>query len=47
LKEALNVDDVWEWLRIADDDFDSAKILNGSARKHHEIICVRRPLKST
>jgi hypothetical protein len=38
----MNVDDVWEWLRMADDDFDSAKILNESARKHREIICAHR-----
>jgi HEPN domain-containing protein len=31
--------DVIEWLRIADDDFDSARILNESVRKHSEIIC--------
>jgi HEPN domain-containing protein len=35
----MNVNDMLEWLRMADDDFDSAKILNESARKHHEIIC--------
>jgi HEPN domain-containing protein len=35
----MHIEDVKEWLRIADDDFDSAKILNESARKHGEIIC--------
>jgi HEPN domain-containing protein len=35
----MHNDDVKEWLRIADDDFDSAKILNESATKHDEIIC--------
>jgi HEPN domain-containing protein len=35
----MHIEDVKEWLRIADDDFDSAKILNESARKHCEIIC--------
>jgi HEPN domain-containing protein len=35
----MHSDDVKEWLRIADDDFDSAKILNESVRKHCEIIC--------
>ena len=35
----MNIEDVLEWIKIADDDFDSAKILNESAQKHHEIIC--------
>jgi HEPN domain-containing protein len=35
----MNTDDATELIRIADDDFDSAKILNGSIRKHYEIIC--------
>jgi HEPN domain-containing protein len=35
----MHIEDVKEWLRIADDDFDSAKILNESVRKHCEIIC--------
>jgi HEPN domain-containing protein len=35
----MHSDDVKEWLRIADDDFDSAKILNESIQKHCEIIC--------
>ena len=35
----MNSSDVKEWLIIADDDFDSAKILNESVRKHREVIC--------
>ena len=35
----MNINDVKEWMIIADDDFDSAKILNDAARKHMEIIC--------
>jgi len=35
----MNIEDVAEWIKIADDDFDSAQILNQSFRKHHEIIC--------
>jgi HEPN domain-containing protein len=35
----MKIKDVIEWTQIADDDFDSAKILNASARKHYEIIC--------
>ena len=35
----MNIEDVMEWIKIADDDLDSAKILNGHVRKHHEIIC--------
>jgi HEPN domain-containing protein len=35
----MKIDDVIEWIQIADDDFDSAKILNGADRKHFEIIC--------
>ena len=35
----MNIDDVKEWIEIADNDFDSAKILNEAARKHYEIIC--------
>ncbi|MDR1287454.1 MAG: HEPN domain-containing protein [Treponema sp.] len=35
----MKIKDVIEWMQIADDDFDSAKILNESARKHYEIIC--------
>jgi HEPN domain-containing protein len=35
----MHIEDVREWLKIADDDFDSAKILNESTRKHYEIIC--------
>ena len=35
----MNINDVKEWMIIADDDFDSAKILNESERKHREVIC--------
>ena len=35
----MNIEDVAEWIKIADDDFDSAEILNQSFRKHNEIIC--------
>ena len=35
----MNIDDVKEWIEIADNDFDSAVLLNEAVRKHHEIIC--------
>jgi len=35
----MNIEDVLEWIKIADDDFDSAEILNQATRKHYEIIC--------
>ena len=35
----MNIKDVREWMIIADDDFDSAKILNAAAKKHMEVIC--------
>jgi HEPN domain-containing protein len=35
----MNIDDVKEWFRIADTDFDSANLLNVSVRRHFEIIC--------
>jgi HEPN domain-containing protein len=35
----MNINDVKEWMIIADDDFDSANILNESLRKHMEVIC--------
>jgi len=35
----MNVDEVREWMEIADRDFDSAYILNEAARRHYEIIC--------
>jgi HEPN domain-containing protein len=35
----MKIKDVIEWIQIADDDFDSAKILNEAIRKHYEIIC--------
>jgi HEPN domain-containing protein len=35
----MNIEDVIEWIKIADDDFDSAEILNEAFRKHYEIIC--------
>ena len=36
----MNTEDVMEWVKIADDDFDSAKILNSAVRKHCEVICL-------
>ena len=35
----MDIKDVAEWIVIADEDLDSAKILNESLRKHNEIIC--------
>jgi HEPN domain-containing protein len=35
----MKIKDVIEWIQIADDDLDSAKILNESFRKYNEIIC--------
>jgi len=35
----MNTDDVKEWLEIADNDLDSALLLNDAPRKHFEIIC--------
>ena len=35
----MNISDVSEWLIIADNDFDSAVILNEAVRKHVEVIC--------
>jgi HEPN domain-containing protein len=35
----MDIKDVIEWFMIADEDFDSAKILNEAVRKHKEIIC--------
>ena len=35
----MNIHDVREWLRMADNDFDSALLLNESVRRHYEIIC--------
>ena len=35
----MNIDDVMEWIEIADKDLDSAILLNEAARKHCEIIC--------
>ena len=35
----MNIEDVKEWYRIADNDFDSAKLLNEAIRRHYEIIC--------
>ena len=35
----MNIKDVKEWMIIADDDFDSAKILNAADKKHMEVIC--------
>ena len=35
----MHIDDVKEWMKIADNDFDSAIILNQAYHKHYEIIC--------
>ena len=35
----MKIDDVIEWIQIADDDLYSAKTLNESARRPYEIIC--------
>jgi HEPN domain-containing protein len=35
----MEIEDVMEWMQLADDDLDSAKILNEAFRKHNEIIC--------
>ena len=35
----MDIKDVIEWFMIADEDFDSAKILSEAVRKHKEIIC--------
>ena len=35
----MDINEVKEWLRIADSDLDSAKILNEAVHKHREIIC--------
>ncbi|MCL2411311.1 MAG: HEPN domain-containing protein [Treponema sp.] len=35
----MNIDDALEWVEIADNDFDSAVLLNEAVRKHCEIIC--------
>jgi len=34
-----NIEDTIEWIRIAERDFDAAKILNEAVRKHYEVIC--------
>jgi HEPN domain-containing protein len=35
----MEIEDVMEWIQLADDDFDSAKLLNEAVRRHYEIIC--------
>jgi HEPN domain-containing protein len=35
----MEIEDVVEWIELADDDLYSAKILNEAARKPYEIIC--------
>jgi HEPN domain-containing protein len=35
----MNTEDTKEWFKIADNDYDSAILLNEAVRKHHEIIC--------
>ena len=38
----MNINDVKEWMMIADDDFDSAKILNEAARKHYVMTSIEK-----
>jgi HEPN domain-containing protein len=35
----MEIEDVAEWIQLADDDLYSAQILNGAVRKVREIIC--------
>jgi HEPN domain-containing protein len=35
----MEIEDIGEWMQLADDDFDSAKLLNVAVRRHYEIIC--------
>jgi len=35
----MDIEDVTEWINIAENDFDSAKLLNEAVRKHYEVIC--------
>ena len=35
----MDIEDAIEWIKIAENDFDSAKILNEAVRKHFEVIC--------
>jgi HEPN domain-containing protein len=35
----MEIEDVAEWIQLADDDLYSAQILNGAVRKVYEIIC--------
>jgi HEPN domain-containing protein len=35
----MHIEDVLEWIKIAEYDYDSAKILNEAVRKHYEVIC--------
>jgi HEPN domain-containing protein len=35
----MKIKDVIDWIQIADDDIDSAKILNEAAHRHYENIC--------
>ena len=35
----MNIEEVREWMEIADRDFDSAQILNEAVRRHYEVIC--------
>ena len=39
----MNIEDVKEWIEIADIDFYSAKLLNTAVRRHNEIICYTKP----
>ena len=35
----MNLEDAIEWMKVADNDFDSAILLNEAVRRHYEIIC--------
>jgi HEPN domain-containing protein len=35
----MKIEDIIEWIQLADDDFDSAKLLNVAVRRYYEIIC--------
>ena len=35
----MSIKDATEWFQLADNDFDSAKLLDEAVRRHYEIIC--------
>ena len=35
----MNIHDVREWFRMADNDYDTVILLNEAIRRHYEIIC--------